>query len=101
MKSVTGTELRFWMQTGSVFYLVDVREDWEREIYNIGGHHLPLSEFNERKEEIPKTGPVVIYCEKGIRSQLVIQRLEEAGYTDLYNLDGGMKAWKRSDPTLL
>jgi hydroxyacylglutathione hydrolase len=47
-----------------------------------------------RINEVPKDKEVVIYCEKGIRSVIVIQRLENMGYTNLINLSGGMKAWK-------
>jgi len=36
----------------------------------------------------------VLYCEKGIRSSIAIQRLEASGFNNLYNLAGGMKAWK-------
>jgi adenylyltransferase/sulfurtransferase len=46
--------------------------------------------------EIPSDQPVVVYCKKGIRSQIAIQRLEEKlGLTNLINLKGGMDAWKR------
>jgi rhodanese-related sulfurtransferase len=39
----------------------------------------------------------VLYCAKGIRSAMVIQRLEEKyGYTNLVNLSGGMYAWRKA-----
>jgi rhodanese-related sulfurtransferase len=48
----------------------------------------------ERRNELSKEKPVVVYCEKGIRSGIVIQRLESLGFQNLINLSGGMKAWK-------
>lgn len=94
MKNITTEELVVWQKEGTPHLLIDVREDWEREQFHIGGKHIPLSALYERRNEIPRDIPVLFYCEKGIRSQLIIQRLEEAGYTNLYNLVGGMKAWK-------
>jgi rhodanese-related sulfurtransferase len=97
MKRVTRSDLQQWRESGISYHLIDVREEWERQAYNIGGVHIPLSELLGRKDEILKDEPVVIYCEKGIRSQLAIQRLEGNGYENLYNLEGGMKAWKLSN----
>jgi rhodanese-related sulfurtransferase len=96
MKLLSPTELKTWIETGRNFVLVDVREQWEREAYNIGGIHLPMSELMNRIDELPKDKDVVLYCEKGIRTVIVIQRLEAAGFHNLTNLSGGMKAWKES-----
>jgi rhodanese-related sulfurtransferase len=94
MKNLTAEELKSWINHNGKFSLIDVREEWERESYNIGGAHIPVAELMSRKQEISKEDPVVIYCEKGIRSSIVIQRLEPLGYDNLYNLSGGLKAWK-------
>lgn len=82
------------------FVLIDVREAWEHDAYNIGGMHIPMGELMQRKDEIPAEGDVVLYCEKGIRSTIAIQRLETMGYHNLYNLTGGMTAWKASGMSL-
>jgi adenylyltransferase/sulfurtransferase len=95
MKKITPEELSEWIKEDKPFVLIDVRENWEREAYNIGGEHIPLGELISRKSEIPQTGNVVLYCEKGIRSSIVIQRLEQLGYDNLYNLEGGMNEWKK------
>ncbi len=94
MKQLTPAALKEWLASNKDCLLVDVREDWERELYNIGGLHLPMSELPARYREIPKDKDVVLYCEKGIRSVIAIQRLESAGYEHLINLTGGMKGWK-------
>lgn len=96
MKQVTPHELYRWTASGKDFELVDVREDWERSAYHIGGLHIPMGELMGRMNEIPRDKQVVIYCEKGIRSVIVIQRLEASGFENLYNLSGGMKAWQDS-----
>jgi len=96
MKQITSPELKQWTASGKDFLLVDIREGWERESYNIGGVHIPMSELAGRIDEIPKDKEVVLYCEKGIRSVIAIQRLEGAGFHNLVNLTGGMKAWKEA-----
>lgn len=95
MKKITPAELKEWLAADKPFVLIDVREDWEHEAYNIGGLHIPIGEILEHRDEIPKEGDVVMYCEKGIRSTLVIQRLEQMGFNNLINLTGGMSAWKK------
>jgi adenylyltransferase/sulfurtransferase len=71
-------------------FLVDVREDFEREDHHIGGIHIPLGEIMQRYDEIPRDVPVVVYCRKGVRSYIAIQRLESLGFSNLLNLEGGI-----------
>lgn len=94
MHQLTVAELKTWTDGGRDFLLVDIREEWERELYNIGGVHIPMGELTGRQQSLPKEKDIVLYCEKGIRSVIAIQRLEAAGYSNLYNLSGGMKAWR-------
>lgn len=96
MKNITPAELKEWLKDGKPLILIDVREIWERDLFNIGGEHIPLNSVMENKDEIPKDKPVVFYCEKGIRSTIIIQRLEAAGFDNLYNLSGGMSNWKKT-----
>lgn len=94
MESIQAAELAQWKKEGRNYVLIDVRETWEREEFHIGGTHLPMGELAQRINEIPRDTDIVVYCEKGIRSVIALQRLELAGYTRLYNLTGGMRAWK-------
>ena len=96
MNQLTPSDLRKWIDEGRDFVLIDVRESWERELYNIGGAHIPMAELFGPAATIPVNKDVVLYCEKGIRSVIAIQRLEAAGFHNLFNLAGGMKAWKAS-----
>jgi len=97
MQQLTPAQLKHWLDTGHEFLLIDVREPWEHDTYNIGGMLIPMGELAARANEIPHNTDVVLYCEKGIRSVIAIQRLEAAGYTNLINLAGGMNAWKAAD----
>lgn len=94
MNQITPSQLSAWLAEGKDFLLVDVREGWERELFNIGGVHIPMGELMAHVNELPRDKEVVLYCEKGIRTVIAIQRLEAAGFQNLINLSGGMKAWK-------
>lgn len=94
MQQITPKELKEKLDSNADVLLIDIREDFERDAYNIGGLHIPMGEVPSKLSDIPRDKDVVIYCEKGIRSTIVIQRLEAAGFNNLINLSGGMKAWK-------
>ncbi len=96
MKQLTPAQLKQWADTQHEFVLIDVREGWEHEAYNIGGMLIPMGELASRINEIPTDKEVVLYCEKGIRSVIAIQRLEANGFTNLINLSGGMKGWREA-----
>ncbi len=96
MKQISSLEVKKWLEEQKDFLLLDVREGWENEEYNIGGINMPLGVLISRRNELDPEKTTVIYCEKGIRSVIAIQRLEEYGFINLYNLSGGMQAWKQT-----
>jgi rhodanese-related sulfurtransferase len=96
MLSITASELKEKLQLAESIVLIDVRESFEHDDFNIGGILMPMNNVFEQIEKIPTNKTVVLYCAKGIRSAIVIQRLEEKyGYTNLINLSGGMGAWRK------
>ncbi len=94
MQQLSVHELKHWIETGRDFLLVDVRELTEHLDYNIGGECIPLGTVMSRKQELDKDKDLVLYCEKGIRSVIAAQRLEGHGFGRLYNMSGGISAWK-------
>jgi len=96
MKTITPEELVKWMNEKISIQLIDVRERYEHENFNIGGTLIPLGELTQYLDNIEKKLPVIIYCQKGIRSHIAIQRLENKfPFENLYNLIGGMDEWRR------
>ena len=95
-------ELYAMMEKGEAFWLIDVREQNEFDICNIGGELIPMSMIGERWSDIPSQGKVVVHCRSGVRSANIIRFLqEEHGYSNLLNLKGGILAWiDEIDPTL-
>lgn len=92
MQSVDYKQLLEWQQEGKDFDLIDVREEFEHEHFNIGGRNIPLGEIGQNLQHIAQDKAVVVYCAKGIRSVIAIQKLMQKGYTNLYNLSGGVYA---------
>jgi rhodanese-related sulfurtransferase len=97
MNSITPLDLKEKLYNKEELVLIDVREEYEHNDFNIGGTLIPMNTVFEQIEKIPKDKPVVLYCAKGIRSAMVIQRLEEKySYNNLVNLTGGMYAWRKA-----
>ncbi|MBW4889312.1 ThiF family adenylyltransferase [Mucilaginibacter sp. HMF5004] len=81
------------------YQLLDVREDWEREEYNIGGLHLPLAAINSFKLlDLSQTGKIVVYCEQGSRSAAAVQYLRKKGFINAVSLQGGIVAYQKLVP---
>ena len=96
MNSITAIALKEKIDSAEDFQLIDVREPYEHDEFNIGGELIPLNEITQQAEKIATNKPVILYCRKGIRSQIAIQRLQEKfHYQNLYNLIGGTEAWKK------
>ena len=102
MQEKTVTELKQMIDSGVDFQLIDVREPHEFEIANLKGELIPMNEVPEHLDKIAKDKPVVIHCRSGARSGRICQFLEqEHGYTNLYNLKGGILAWAdQIDPSM-
>lgn len=93
-KSISGEELALWIKENKDFQLLDVRENWEREIAHIGGLHIPMQQLNsENTKAFDKQKPTVVYCHHGIRSRSVSNWLAEQGFQQVLNLEGGIHAW--------
>ncbi|GGS01271.1 rhodanese-like domain-containing protein [Deinococcus sedimenti] len=75
-------------------YVLDVRTDAEyREGHVPGAALLPLADLGTRMNEVPKDRPVYVICRSGNRSAQASAQLVKAGYTRVFNVDGGMNAW--------
>jgi rhodanese-related sulfurtransferase len=97
MQTITVEALKARLDKGEEVNLVDVREDYERAEFNIGGTHVPLGKIQamqfEDLEDL-KDKEVIIYCRSGNRSGIAGLFLEQAGFKNTVNLAGGMLAWQ-------
>lgn len=91
MKNITLTELNSWIAEGIEHQLIDVREEEEHADFNIGGRLIPLSKISRWQPSDNDLQPVVVYCKRGMRSQIAIQRLgQRFPEVDFYNLENGI-----------
>jgi rhodanese-related sulfurtransferase len=93
MKEITVQELKEKIDSKEDFQLIDVREPFEYEMSNIGGENIPLANVMLEASKISKDKPVIMQCRSGKRSAAAAQQLEQLGYTNIYNLEGGILAW--------
>jgi len=101
MKEISVQELKEKKDKSDDFQLIDVREDFEYEMSNLGGVLIPLGGILIEADKIDKSKPVVVMCRSGKRSAAAIMQLEQHGFTNLYNLKGGILGWAAEiDPTL-
>jgi adenylyltransferase/sulfurtransferase len=82
------------MDAHEAFELIDVREPFEYEIARIDGAKLiPLGEIAERTDELQHELPIIVHCHSGARSAQAVQLLQQRGFRNVYNLEGGIDAW--------
>jgi rhodanese-related sulfurtransferase len=97
VKEVSVEQARERMQHGA--QLIDVREDNEfDEAHAAGAKHMGRGII---ERDIVQTFPekdteLVLYCGGGYRSALAADMLQKMGYTNVWSMDGGWKAWKDS-----
>ncbi len=93
MNEITVQELKQKIDAGEDFQLIDVREEFEYEVSNLNGILIPLGGILIEADKIAKDIPVIVHCRSGARSAAAIMQLETQGFTNLYNLKGGIIAW--------
>ncbi|HAI84128.1 MAG: rhodanese-like domain-containing protein [Chitinophagaceae bacterium] len=97
MKVITAQELKAKIAAGESVKLLDVREPDERADFHIGGVHIPLGKVQIMQiDEIEdwKDDEIIVYCRSGKRSMIAAMVLEQMGFSNLYNLEGGVLAWQ-------
>lgn len=74
--------------------LLDVREPYEFEFAYIEGSQLiPLEQIPERMNEINSSKGCVVICHHGMRSHQAAAYLDHYGFSNIFNLSGGIDAW--------
>ncbi|MDE2303934.1 MAG: sulfurtransferase [Gammaproteobacteria bacterium] len=88
---------------GERMLLLDVREPWETRLAPVPTEHvrMPMSEIQQRLDELDPQLRTVVICRSGGRSLQVAHFLERRGFSSVANLTGGILAWASElDPTI-
>lgn len=82
--------------------LIDVREDFEREICHIpGSQQLTEALAEEMLKNWARSRVIIFQCHHGGRSRAAAEYFLQQGFTEVYNLSGGIDAWSREvDPSV-
>lgn len=95
--NITVQELKQRLDSGDTdFIFIDVREPLEYVEFNLGAQLIPLTtvmqtvmaEFDEHKEK-----EVIVHCRSGKRSATAQAIMQQLGFTNVRNLEGGVLAW--------
>lgn len=101
-ESINVVELKFKMDNGDDFMLVDVREPHEFDIVRIPGSVLiPLSQFLDGSAlaNLPRDKAIILHCRSGVRSATALEILKTAGFSDSTHVEGGVIAWAQQIDT--
>lgn len=94
-RSLSPLEAKALMETSKDLVLVDVRSPEELAAGSIAGSQLiPLGELSRGRMTLPADKPILLICAVGGRSYAVGKYFSGKGYRDIYNLEGGISAWK-------
>jgi rhodanese-related sulfurtransferase len=96
VRVITATELNQIMQNEDIF-LVDVHTPEQQHIKGTD-LFIPYNEIEKYKDRLPKDKNIAIYlyCEGGPMGNAAARSLYELGYRNLFNLEGGANAWRKT-----
>ncbi len=95
MNDITVEDLKSRLSNGETLNLIDVRETWEYDEFNIGAKNLPLSSFMSFIPDLEelKDEEVIVHCKMGGRSMQAAAILEQMGFKNVKNVVGGIEEW--------
>lgn len=92
---ITPTEVNALMVSQSPFQLIDVRETYEYDEFNLGALSIPLADLASSVKQINRHGLVVIHCQTGQRSRAAVEMLRrDYGFGNLKSMTGGIRRWR-------
>ena len=89
-------ELKKRLDAGEKINLIDVREQYEYDEFNLGGELIPLGTLPGKLEDLEtlKDEEVIVHCRSGTRSGTAKMFLTQSGFTNVRNLIGGVLDWQ-------
>lgn len=98
MREFSAEQLKTYLDTCEKQpFLLDVRQPWEYEVCKIENSVLlPMSQITAEYNSLDFDRETVVICHHGIRSRRVGRYLEEAGFSNIINLSGGVAQWAQT-----
>ncbi|WP_375563272.1 rhodanese-like domain-containing protein [Bernardetia sp. OM2101] len=97
MNDITPQELKVLKDEGKQINLLDVREEFEYDEYNLDGKLIPLGDLPQRLDELEdwKEKEVIVHCKSGGRSATAKNFLVSKGFKNVKNLLQGAEGYKK------
>ena len=98
MRELSALDLKAYLKTcDEPPLLLDVRQPWEYDVCKIENSVLlPMSQITAEFKTLDFNRETVVICHHGIRSRRVGRYLEEAGFSNIINLSGGVAQWAKT-----
>ncbi|MFT5480069.1 MAG: rhodanese-related sulfurtransferase [Bacteroidia bacterium] len=98
MQDINVSELRERLEKGEDLVVIDVREPWEYEEFNINAKLIPLGNLQGAIDDLDdlRETEIVVHCKSGARSAAAKDFMTKQGFAKVRNLEGGMMAWMAS-----
>jgi molybdopterin/thiamine biosynthesis adenylyltransferase/rhodanese-related sulfurtransferase len=77
-------------KTPEKVYLVDVREIYEFDDYNIGGINIPLHDLKDHIQELPQDKKLIFYCQTGQRSKIAVNIVKPYFEGEIFSVKNGI-----------
>ncbi len=98
---LSAPDLKTMLDSGTALELVDVRMQWERDAACIEGSRLLDQTYHDELLTRDREALLIFQCHHGVRSQQAAAYFQQHGFTNLYNLQGGIDAWSQLvDPSV-
>lgn len=95
---ITASEMNEILRTEGV-QLIDVRTESEyKEGHIVNAQNIDFRSptFDDDITKLDKEKPVIVYCQSGGRSAMCAEKLKEAGFEKVFDLEGGISKWRHS-----
>jgi len=93
-KTISVVDAKAMQESISSLLIVDVRSEQEYSQRHLkGAINIPLSVLNDRVRKFDRNLVVLVYCDSGRRSPQACLLFAKAGFTNVYNMEGGMTKW--------
>lgn len=95
MKNISPTELKQKIDANEDLFLLDIREQYERDAAHIPSEHVPMGEVADKAADFPKDKEIIVICRSGRRAIPVADLLvNDFAFPKVTILEGGLLAWK-------
>jgi len=95
MNTITPQDLKLKLENKDLFQLIDIREDYDFDDFNIGGINIPMDDVFSSLDKVDTDKPVIFICNSGKRSKAIIHTLKrKLKLEELYSLSGGISEYQ-------